>query len=291
MKYVPESLTRLGHRQLLKLNKNSPTIFVITGVVGLGTTAVMAAIATRKLDPILDEHAKQRIDISASAVDARDEQKKVVKLYADTAVELTKLYAPTIVVGTLSATSVLHGHRVLKGRHIATMAAYSGLMEQYQAYRDRVSETVGEDLERDIHNGAVGRWEEDPEHPGEAKMKAKFDKDQPANYLRPFFDEANQNWTRDPVANYLFLKGVQAHMNRKLQVNGYVFLSDVYAALDLPLVKEAIVTGWLYNGEGDGYIDFGFMTEQTPQATMFRNGAERTVRLNFNVDGVIWDLI
>ena len=290
MKYVPKSLTRLGHRQLLKLNKNSPTILVVSGVVGLGVTTVMAAAATRKLDPILDEHAKQRIDISAEAVDARDEQKKVVRLYADTAVELGKLYGPTLVVGTLSATSVLHGHRILRGRHIATMAAYTGLMEQYQAYRDRVSETIGSDLELEIHNGAVGKWEEDPDHPGEAKMKAKY-VDQPGNYLRPFFDEANRNWVEDPTSNYLFLKGVQNHMNRVLDLKGHVFLSDVYDALGMERVPETIVTGWLTNGEGDNFIDFGFMTEQTPEAVMFRNGAERSVRLNFNVDGVIWDKI
>jgi len=292
MNYVPKNLSRFGHRQLLKLNKNSPTIFVVTGVVGLGATAVLAAAATRKLDPILDTHAKQRIDISAEAVDARDEQKQVVRLYTNTAVELGKLYAPTIIVGTLSATSVLHGHRILKGRHIATMAAYTGLMEQYQAYRDRVSETIGSDLERDIHDGAVGKWEEDKDHPGEYKLKAKHASDQNGTYLRPFFDESNDNWTTDPTSNYLFLKGVQSHMNRVLDLKGHVFLFEVYDALGIPRTKETIVTGWIRDSDnGDNFIDFGFMTEQTPEAAMFRNGAERTVRLNFNIDGVIWDLI
>jgi hypothetical protein len=33
------------------------------------------------------------------------------------------------------------------------------------------------------------------------------------------------------------------------------------------------------------------MTSQDPNAIAFRNGGERSVRLNFNIDGVIWDLI
>jgi hypothetical protein len=263
---------------------------VVGGVVGLGTTSVMAAFATRKLEPILEKHAKQRIDISVHAIDSRDEQKKIVKLYTETAFELGKLYAPTLVVGTISAGSVLHGHRILNGRHIATMAAYTGLMEQYQSYRNRVTETLGAELERDIYNGAVGKWEEDPEHKGEYKMKSKF-AEQPANYLRPFFDEANDNWTTDPASNYLFLKGIQAHMNRILDIRGHLFLFEVYDALGIPRTKETIVSGWLVNGNGDGFVDFGFMTEKSPEATMFRNGGERSVRLNFNVDGVIWDLI
>jgi len=265
---------------------------VVSGVVGFGITAVMAARATRNLEPILDKHAKQRIDVSVTAVSERDEQKQIVKLYSETAFELGKLYGPTIVVGSLSAMSVLHGHRVLRSRHLATMAAYTGLMEQYQAYRARVAETVGPELEHDIYDGAVGKWEEDPDHPGEYKMKSKFSEGTPENYLRPFFDEANQNWTKDPTSNYLFLKGAQQHMNNKLQVQGHLFLSDVYRALGMTPTKETIVTGWLVNNDrGDGYVDFGFMTDQSKEAIMFRNGAERSVRLNFNIDGVIWDLI
>jgi len=289
MKYIPDGVTRFGYRQLLKLNKNSPTILVVTGVVGLGATAVLAAKATRNLDPILGKHAKQRIDIASNATSTRDEQKQLIKLYGSTAIEMGRLYGPALVVGTISAASVLHGHRILHGRHLATMAAYSGLMEQYQAYRARVSETVGPDMERSIHEGAIGRWEEDPDHKGEYKLKPTHT-DLPASYLRPWFDETNQNFTRDPTANFLFLKGVQVHMNRLLQLRGHVFLFDVYDALGMPRPHESIVTGWLYdNPKGDGYIDFGFMSGTDPNTIAFRNGAEKTVQLNFNIDGVIWE--
>lgn len=292
MRYVSKSITKFGHQNLLKLQKNSPTIFVISGVVGLGATAVMAAIATRKIEPILEDHAKSRMAVSESVYHSqRVEQLEVVKVYADTAWELGRLYAPTIVVGTLSTASVLHGHKILKTRHIATMAAYTGLMEQYQAYRARVSETLGVEMERDIYNGAVGKYEEDPDHKGEYKMKSKF-VDGPANYLRPFFDESNDNWTTDASSNLYFLRGVQAHANNLLQARGYLFLSEVYRDLGIPPTKETIVAGWLLDSDrGDGFVDFGFMTDQSPEAIMFRNGAERSVRLNFNIDGVIWDLI
>lgn len=290
MKYVSKSITRFGYRNVLKLRKSSPTILVISGVVGLTATSVVAAHASRKLDPILEQHAKQRLDIAVDATSARDEQKKIVKLYTDTTIQLGKLYAPAIVLGTVSAGSILHGHRVLNGRHLATMAAYTGLMDQYQSYRARVSETLGPEREQDIYNGAVGKWEEDPDRKGEYKMKSKFSQE-PGTYLRPFFDEANTNWTTDPTNNYYFLKGVQAHMNRVLDLRGYLFLFEVYDALGMPRVRETIVSGWLLTGDGDGFVDFGFMTDQTPEATLFRNGGERSVRLNFNVDGVIWDLI
>lgn len=292
MKYVPKGLSRLGHRNILKLQKSSPTILVISGVVGFGVTAVLAAKATRKIDPIIEEHSKNRMAVEYDAVTKLEERRMLVSLYTDTSIKLAKLYGPTLVVGTLSTVSVLHGHRILHGRHLATMAAYSGLMDQYQSYRARVAETVGSELERDLHNGAVGQYVEDPEHPGEYKLKSKFNENkEPGSYLRPFFDESNRNWTTDPTSNRMFLTGIQNHMNNLLHVKGHVLLCDVYDALGMDRVPESIVTGWVMNGEGDNFIDFGFMTEQTPEATMFRNGAERSVRLNFNIDGVIWNLI
>lgn len=296
MKYLPNSVQRFGYMQLLKLQKNSPTVMVVSGVVGLGVTAVMAAHATRKLDPILEDHQKARFELEENAltgqISQREDQRQIVVLYSKTTVELAKLYAPTIAVGALSATSVLYGHRVLRGRHMATMAAYSGLLEQFRSYRARVAETIGSDMERDIHNGAIGVWEEDPDHPGEKKRVAKFvEKDQ--DFLRPFFDESNINWNKDPVANYLFLKGVQTHMDNLLKGRGYLLLSEVYQALGMreKITPECIITGWLYKGNGDGFIDLGFMTGNDPNTVAFRNGFERVVRLNFNIDGVIWNLI
>lgn len=292
MKYVPKGLSRLGHRQILKLQKNGPTILVVSGVVGFGVTAVLAAKATRNIDPILEAHTKDRLHIEYTAESSREKQQQVVQLYSKTTWELGKLYGPTLIVGTVSAASILHGHKILSARHVATMAAYTGLMDQYQAYRARVAETIGPEMERELHSGAVGVYEEDKDHPGEYKLKAKHSGEVPDSYLRPFFDESNPNWTRDATANRMFLQGMQAHMNNLLQVNGHVFLFEVYDALGLPRTKETIVTGWLYDSDrGDGYVDFGFLTDPSPEATMFRNGAERSVRLNFNIDGVIWDLI
>ena len=165
-------------------------------------------------------------------------------------------------------------------------------MEQFQSYRGRVAKTLGEDAERDIYNGAHGEWVEDPDHKGEYKLKPVHNS-HPASYLRPWFDQTNVNWTRDPQSNYLFLKGVQSHMNDVLQIRGHVFVNDVYDALRIPRTREGQVSGWTYedNGHGDGYIDLGFMTGDDPQTVAFRNGVENLVQLNFNIDGVIWDLI
>src|SRR5262245_36625361 len=125
MRFLPESVSRLGHRSLLKFRAGSPTTFVVAGVVGLGATAVLASKASRNIDPILDKHKQARAEIGYIGRD-QNRRKQVGYLYATTGWELTKLYGPTLLVGTTSAFAILGGHKILRGRHIATMAAYSG---------------------------------------------------------------------------------------------------------------------------------------------------------------------
>lgn len=292
MKLIPNSMSRLASLTALKLSAKSPTILVVTGVIGLGASAVLAAKATRKIDPILDRHAQSRVDISVDALPKRDEQKVLLELYLNTSVKLGKLYGPAIFVGLTSAVSVLGGHRILLGRHVASLAAYSGLFKEFAAYRGRVIESLGVDRERELYDGAKLDWVEDPDHKGEYQLKPKYPETRDDSYLRPWFNEKNPNWTRDPSHNYMLLKGIQQHMNDTLEVKGYIYLNDVYDALHITRPIEGAVLGWMRNPvKGDGHVDFGFMTGQDPQTIAFCNHTESSVQLNFNVDGNIWDIL
>jgi|SRR6478609_4214363 len=302
MKFVPKKLTRFSNRSVLKLSKNSPTILVVAGVVGFGATAILAAKASRKAEVVVNEHKAQRVqigDVPAKDEVSKDERKakqvEVFELYYNTGWELTKVYGPALCVGALSAASILWGHKVLKGRHVATLAAYSGLSEQFAAYRGRVAKTLGDKAERDIFDGAYGEYVEDPDRKGEYKMQPNWSENDETslNYARPWFDEVNANWSRDPEINMFFLKAVQTHMNDLLQLRGHLFLNEVLDALHMPRCSEGQVMGWVYNNpEGDSFVDFGFMTSDDPNTIAFRNGMEARVRLNFNVDNKpVWDLI
>ena len=51
--------------------------------------------------------------------------------------------------------------------------------------------------------------------------------------------------------------------------------------LDLESTSYALVTGWMLDGDGDGYIDFGIASAGYPMG----------FDLNFNCDGYISDKI
>jgi hypothetical protein len=288
MKLVPASVSRAGGRTLLKLQKNSPTILVVSGVIGLGATAVMAAKASRRAEPVLEQHAKNRIQIEELALTEEQRRSQVISIYKDTTLQLAAVYGPTIVVGTVSAASILYGHRILQRRHFATAMAFTSLQEQFAAYRARVAKSLGAERERDIYNGAHLEHVEDPDHPGEWKLQSTFDADRETTWLTPWFDERSINCRPDPVGNYLFLKLQQASAQRRLELRGYVFLNEVLHDLGLEEIPEGQSAGWLYHGDGDNFVDFGFMgPSNDPEVVAFQEGRTNIVRLNFNIDGDI----
>lgn len=55
------TISRSAHRMAFKLQKHSPEILVVAGVIGAVASAVMACKATTKLGDILDE-SRDKID-------------------------------------------------------------------------------------------------------------------------------------------------------------------------------------------------------------------------------------
>ena len=68
-------------------------------------------------------------------------------------------------------------------------------------------------------------------------------------------------------------------------------MNEVYDMLGIPRTKAGQIVGWIYDEEcpnGDNVIDFGIY-ESNKATRDFVNGYERTILLDFNVDGPILD--
>ena len=89
----------------------------------------------------------------------------------------------------------------------------------------------------------------------------------------------------------MFLKQQQVYATDMLKQRGHLFLNDVYDMLGILHSQEGAVVGWIYDEEnpiGDNYVDFGIYDERNAD---FVNGYERSILLDFNVDGYILDKI
>ena len=299
-------------RSFLKVNfkvkKHSPEILIVAGIVGTVASAVMACKATTKVSDILEE-TKTKIDqvndvvanegISEEQYSKEDAKKDLAIIYAQTGVKIVKLYAPAIVLGALSLTGIIASNNILRKRNLALAAAYTAVDKGFKEYRGRVVERFGKELDRELRYNIKAKEIEETvlDEDGKEKTVKKTintaDVNDISDYAR-FFDEYCTGWDKDPEYNLMFLKQQQAHANRLLQTNGYLFLNEVYDMLGIRKTKAGQIVGWVYdekNPIGDNYVDFGIYDLYNEKYRDFVNGRERSILLDFNVDGNIWDLM
>ena len=133
---LTNKLSRLVGNASLRIKKHSPEILMVAGIAGTVASTVMACKATPKANDILEEArttasvVREGIEtghINDKECSVEDGQKALTVLYAQTGVKLLKLYAPAVIVGTLSITSIVAGHKILKGRNLALAADYAAV--------------------------------------------------------------------------------------------------------------------------------------------------------------------
>lgn len=304
LKVVPAKLTVAAGQATLQLSKQSPHILFGAGIVGFGATIYLASKAVLKLDRHVDvfqenlETVKELYDSAKDSEEGRasypksEYRKDLAYLYANSIYDITKMYAPTVVVGTLTIVCLTKSHTILSNRNTALMAAYSVLERSYNAYRKRVIDEFGEDKDREFRypTKEIRTLSLDEKGKAVEKVETKTLLDQYSTYAR-FFDEMCPDWKRNPEYNLIFLRAQQNWANDLLRARGHVFLNEVYDMLGIPRTKAGAVVGWVIGHEGDNYIDFGLFDGENSAARDFVNGRERSILLDFNVDGVIYDKI
>lgn len=301
---ISNKLSKSVNQVGFKIKKHSPEILIVAGVVGTVTSAVMACKATTKISTILDE-TKDTIDTIHTYMEngvadenieytKEDGKKDLAITYVQTGVKLAKLYGPSIVLGSLSITSILASNNILRQRNVALAAAYATVDKSFKEYRHRVVERFGEEMDKELRYNIKAK--EIEETITDAKGKEKTVKktvgvanlDGYSEYAR-FFNQDSCYWENDIDYNLMFLKARQQYANDMLKAKGHITLNEVYEMLGLPTSKAGMVVGWIYddtNPVGDNFVDFGISDIFAQRdAEVY----ERSIILDFNVDGNIYN--
>lgn len=307
---IMNTLTRKFYRVGFKFKKHSPEILVGAGVVGVVASVVMACKATTKLDDVLAE-TKDTVDKIHDVTEhpekipegkeytVEDSKKDLTIVYTQAGVKLVKLYGPAVVLGTVSIAAIIGGHHILRKRNIALAAAYTAVDKGFKEYRGRVLERFGEEVDRELRYNIKAKEIEKTVTDANGKetvVKETVDVADPnltSDYAR-FFDDGCTGWTKDPEFNLMFLKDQQRYANDLFKSKGHLFLNEVYDMLGIPRTQAGQVVGWIYdekNPIGDNFIDFGIYDIADERKRSFVNGYERTILLDFNVDGNILEMI
>ena len=309
MSNIINSATKTFHRVGFQIKKHSPEILLVTGITGVVTSAVMACKATTKVDAIIEE-SKKSIDMIHEGMEAgnicdvkyteEDGKKDLAIVYIQTGVKFAKLYGPSVLLGLTSIGCILASNNIIHKRNVALSAAYTAIDRSFKGYRSRVIERFGESMDRElrynIKTQEVKETVVDEETGKKKTVKSTVSVVDPNTYsdYARFFDEYCAGWTKDAEYNLMFLRQQQNYANELLKSRGHLFLNEVYDMLGIDRTKAGNIVGWVYDEEhpvGDNFVDFGIYVLDNEKARDFVNGRERSILLDFNVDGDILSLM
>lgn len=304
---IKDIVIKNGSRALLIAKKYSPEILMVAGTVSIIAGTVATAKATLKVDEILDENKENKdkiesvhngdVELEEGVEYSEEDYKKDILINKiNCGKKLVKEYAPGVTLTVLGIGCFFGAHGIMKKRNVAIMAAYKLCEEAFNNYRDRVRMELGEDQDRHFYYGTEIETKSEKIKTENGKTKTVKTKTeiipgtQVSQYAR-FFDEANPNWSKSPEQNEYFLVTAQSMLNDRLRSRGHLFLNEVYDALGFERSSAGAVVGWIWNGDGDGYVDFNIFQMNDVTKRDFVNGYEPSILLDFNVDGVIYDMI
>lgn len=303
--------TRTFGRGLLLTQKHSPEILTAVGVAGVIVAGVMASRATLKLPNLIDnknhhiegirarsaadalsekESNEDEVNLDALKVIENHKNKQVAMAYIRHGLDVAKVYTPAITVGAGAIVCILGAHGIMRRRNVALAATLKLVESSFAEYRKRVVDELGEERELDIRYDRKEETVVNEETGKEETVKLAYANKSP--YAK-FFDEASSQWEKDADYNLTFLLAQQNILNNQLHARGHLFLNEVYDALDIPRTQAGATVGWIIGKDngGDESIDFGIYDLENDRKRQFVNGHERSILLDFNVDGPILHLI
>ena len=297
-----------------KTKKYSPELFMYMGIVGVVGATVLACRATLKLNSVLEKSNKtintihDNRDDEAVEYTKEDAKKDIVIVYASTVLDVSKLYAPAVIVGGISIAAIIQSHNILNRRNAALAAAFTTATESFNRYRKNVVDKYGEKIDQELRYGIRTEKVSVTDENGKTKkenVEVMTSLNTVSDYARYFDESCHGAWNKDPEYNLMFLKAQQQYANDKLVAQGYLFLNDVYKMLSIPDSKEGQIVGWVYNPgnpDVDNYVDFGIYDIMvdgygasnhcdsiSEERRDFVNGYRSSILLDFNVDGNIWE--
>lgn len=279
--------------------KNLPKILTVFGGVGVFAGFVIGCVETTKLEGVIEQSNNEIEAIKNDISDPAVQRRELTAAYGRAAWNVTKLYAPGVIITGLSVASMVSGNRILMKRNIELGAAYAGAMNTYKRYRNNVIEELGAEADERFRTGAkrttISETKKD-KNGNDISEKRKVNV-LPENYddvgeFSRIFDELNDHFDRDdPDFNIQWLTRMERLFNEKLATRKIIFLNDVLVALGFPKTKAGQIVGWKWGPEyenGTKYLSFGINDIRKQAVRNFRNCYEKAVVLNFNVDGDVW---
>lgn len=300
------NINQLLQRAKFKVKANSPEILVVSGVIGIVASTVLACRATLKAKEVVD-NANDDLDaieefkengICDENTEYTEEMYKqdVIKIRTTEVFNVGKLYVIPVSLGVLSLACILKSHGILRDRNSSLAAAYMGVDNAFKAYRKRVREKLGEEADHEFRYGIKEHEFEETtvDEKGKektVKQKIKVADDLDENDFVKYFTRSNPNWVNNPDHNRAWLEMAERFLNERLNSVGHLTLNEAYEALGFKTSKAGMVYGWIVDRSLPFRSDH-ISLDVTEVCIPTEDGEfDYAFAIDFNVDGCIYNLM
>lgn len=272
----------------LGAKRNAPELLLGAGLLTGTACMVMTGRQTIKAQSILEDSSETKANLAeyfADGVITEEEyRQEIVRHYSKLALSLAKEYAVPAALYAATVTCVFSSYNIQKKRQLALSAALASCTAAYTTLVGKLKNGAAHGLTaKDVLEGYEMKEVVDPET-GEITHEKVKGEPISTDLYKVRFDRYSTAWEKDKFQNECTLKSEENWANDVLRLQGYLFLNDVYDRLGLPRTRAGQVVGWLYQGEGDGFVDFGVTDCESYDDVRYDSNA---FDLNFNVDGDI----
>ena len=276
----------------LALKAKAPALMLAGGLASVTAGTVIACKQTLELDDVLESHVEELNNVSSgedlklesyTSEHARNDR---INIYIRAGLDVSRLYAVPGVLMFSGMGLILGAHHIMAQRNATLALAFTGLKTAFDKYRENVREEYGEDVDTKMMRGRVKPVTEINEK-GEKVTTLKYENNDP--YNRVFDQTTSTSWKPDLSVNNMFLSNQQRFAQERLNMRGYLYLSEVYEALGIPESSISRVVGWKIRRNPDGskdfpMVDFGINKPHPDDDLYARDSA---VYLDFNCQGLI----
>ena len=285
-----------------KLKEVRPDIALGVGIASVAAGTVWACVKTKEAVIVVEELKQENEDqkLSEAAVnDGKIDIQERAKLYGHYAWEFAKIYGLPFALWVCGIGCIIGSHGEMKHRNARLLADSVALKKLFDEYRERVRDAVGEEIERKLYFGAslddeevevLERNEETGEDQLVKKKASIFDKQPGSMYARNFTERTSNEFNIRTYCDW-FLEARIANLNRRLRLEPFLTLNDVYDELGFKSGEgrcaDGLTVGWVWNpkidrGDREIVVDRLQGYEARYNEALGRVVYEPCLRLDFN---------
>ena len=267
----------------LRAKKRAPELLLIGGVIITGVAVVKACKATLKVNDILDDYKadKEKIDNAVKEGKSfKDDDGKTKKcdeafgkeqrrcLWRDTAIKFVKTYAVPGCLFILGMACFCSSTVILRKREKAAVTLANGTLAAWNAYRARVKEAVGEEVENNIYFDR----KEDPnimatDENGEWRPAVTEAKDPGHPFVFKFNSQTSRFFEDDPQYNMIFLQQAEEEFQEMVFEPAFgqgepLELNQVLKRLGMKKDSNLMTAGWVPSKMGGHVKSVSFGLEK-----------------------------